>query len=81
MYRQDFPDNHVFFNCNILIDGWGKIWFGDLDVTKSKEVLVKIATQLNHPLYIFREHDARFGSEKENWDTLKPKAVCTIIPA
>jgi hypothetical protein len=79
-YRVSYPDNIAFFNCNILLEGWGKVWFGDLDVTRDKRKLIQVASKLRQPLYLFRESDARFGKEDEAWETLKPKAVAVIIP-
>jgi hypothetical protein len=38
-YMNKFPDNEVYFNANIFILGEGKIWYGDIDVTKEKEQL------------------------------------------
>lgn len=63
-YRDQYPENEVYFNCNIFILGEGKIWYGDLDVTKERETLKAIAQDLGTPLYILREMDGRFGNEE-----------------
>ena len=41
---QKYPDNEVYFNCNVFVLGEGKIWYGDLDVTKEIGVLSRIAS-------------------------------------
>ena len=38
-YRNRFPENEVYFNANIFVLGEGKIWYGDIDVTKDRENL------------------------------------------
>jgi hypothetical protein len=63
-YREQHPENEVYFNCNIFILGEGKIWYGDLDVTRDEETLKAIAGDLGKPLYILRESDGRFGNEE-----------------
>jgi hypothetical protein len=84
LYHQDCPNNVVAYNSNLLLEGHGKVWYGDIDVTKSKSCLQKVANQLRQSLYILREHDCRFGSEEnsDKWDAnqLKDLAVAVIIP-
>ena len=64
-YKNRFPNNKVIFNANIIIST-GKIWYGDLDLTVSDEVLKKIASDMNETLYILSEMDARFGTENDD---------------
>lgn len=81
MYRTDHRDNVVVFNSNVLVEsagGSGKVWYGDLDVTKSREVLESIAKVIGEPLYILREHDCRFSEEEKMFSELKDKAVEVI---
>ena len=78
IYLEENPENLIVFNANILTEKQGKIWFGDLDVTKDFNKLKEVADTLNENLYILRESDARFGKENEPIENLLCKAV-TII--
>lgn len=62
-YRERFPNNIAIFNANIIIPIDGKIWHGDLDITKDGEFLKKIAAECKTIFYILREMDARFENE------------------
>ena len=68
------PDNLVLFNCNAIIESYGKIWHGDLDLTISGNKLKEIATIIGEPIYVLSEHDARFGKEKIKSKELISKA-------
>jgi hypothetical protein len=74
-YMEMHPDNKVVFNANILIPSKGKIWHGDLDITRDKENLQNVAKALEEDLYILREHDARWGNEEKPTKHLLPLAV------
>ena len=63
-YRDSNPDNLAIFNANICTKGEGKVWHGDIDVTKSKEALVEIAREAGEPIYVLYEMDARFENEE-----------------
>ena len=63
------------WNANIISRSNGKIWFGDLNLTKDGKALKLIATELGEPLYVLREHDARFGTETKPIEELIEKAV------
>lgn len=62
-YRKKFPDNEVYFNANIFLLGEGKVWYGDLDVTKDSEILQRISTNLGKSIYILKEMAGRFENE------------------
>ena len=62
-YRIQFPDNEVIFNSNIATVSNGKIWWGDLDITKSTEKLLQLRKELNEDIFIFSELDMRFENE------------------
>lgn len=68
-YRDKYPDNFVIFNANIFVENIGKIWYGDLDITKDQEKLKEIANETNSVLYILYEMDGRF--DKENNENFK----------
>ena len=61
-YLGMFPDNEVVFNANICTES-GKIWFGDLDITRDKAKLRVLADALGERVYVLREMDARFNNE------------------
>lgn len=63
-YSQRFPENLVLFNSNVCTDE-GKIWWGDIDVTKSRENLSELAKEMGKTIYVLFEMDGRFENEKE----------------
>ena len=79
-YRNANPGNEVFFNANIFTVEDGKIWHGDIDYTKDRETLEKIATKLERNLYIIKELDGRFENEKLETNQIKKKAIKLIQP-
>lgn len=62
-YRNQNESNLVFFNANICVNK-EKVWWGDLDITKSRAVLHEIAKNTNADIYVLQEMDARFENEK-----------------
>jgi hypothetical protein len=58
-----------------LIPGYGKVWYGDLNLTEDYLVLRKIAGTINIELYVLWEMDARFGEEMQPLNELLDKAV------
>lgn len=77
-YREMYPENEVYFNANIFVLGEGKIWHGDLDVTRDKEVLQEIAREIGKDLFILREMDGRFENEKRTDPEIIKNAVHKI---
>lgn len=63
LYRERNPNNIVIFNSNIAIPSKGKVWYGDIDITKSLTTLKEISILLNEPIYIFYEMAYRFENE------------------
>ena len=55
--------------------GYGKVWYGDLNLTEDYKTLKKIAESLNTDLYVLWEMDARFGEEMKPLNELLDKAV------
>jgi hypothetical protein len=78
LYRKRFPDNEVIFNANIVLRSTGKVWHGDLDITKSLDELKQIAAELGEPMYILREMDCRFDNETDSIDLLISRSAKTI---
>jgi hypothetical protein len=62
-YREKFPENEVYFNANIFVLKKGKVWYGDLDLTREIEVLKRIASNSGTDLYVLKESDGRFQNE------------------
>jgi len=77
-YRDNNPNSVVYYNANIITINDGKVWYGDLDLTKDGDTLKRVSELLGERLYILRESDCRFESEdmsisetikKSVWDT------------
>jgi hypothetical protein len=76
-YSAAFPDHVIVFNGNICTKTKGKIWYGDLDITKDEEKLKQFASLVGEDLYILREMDARFENEKA---PLLNRAIAIVSP-
>ena len=74
-YRDRNPNSVCYFNANIVTAKEGKIWYGDLDLTKDGETIKAIAEEYGVTLYVLREMDARFEYESEDGVKLIQKAV------
>lgn len=77
-YRERYPENEVYFNANVFILGEGKVFYGDLDITRDQESLQNIAKTIGKDLYILRELDGRFSDEEPTDKHVISKAVATI---
>lgn len=62
-YRERNSENLTIFNSNVCTEE-GKIWWGDIDVTKSKENLSNLAKEMGKTIYVLYEMDGRFENEK-----------------
>jgi hypothetical protein len=72
------PEGHVcVWNANVCIKSRGKIWFGDLDLMADLDEIKTYAAKMGEPLYILREHDARFDNEA---NPLYDEAVAVVQP-
>ena len=74
-YSSQHADELIVFNANVLMPGYGKVWYGDLNLTEDYLVLREIAQNLNTDLYVLWESDGRFGDENKPFDELIKKAV------
>lgn len=63
LYNRQHPKNVVVFNANVCTRSRGKIWYGDLDVTRDERKLMELAAALDEDVYVLHEHDARFENE------------------
>jgi len=77
-YMNSNSGNEVYFNANVFVLGEGKIWYGDLDITKDREKLENVASNLGKDLYILRERDGRFGNENLSDPEIITRSVCKI---
>ena len=77
-YLESNPENLVCFNANIFTLDEGKIWHGDIDITKEQEKLEQVSAQLGKPLYILREMDGRFGNEELPQKQIIERAIAVI---
>ena len=74
-YESNHKDDLIIFNANVLMPNYGKVWYGDLNLTEDYKILKKISDSLNTTLYILLEMDGRFGEENKSIDELISKAV------
>lgn len=64
-YSCRFPTHVVVFNANVCTKTHGKIWHGDVDITKDEAKLIELAKALGEDVYVLREMDGRFENEGE----------------
>lgn len=62
-YRDRYPRNLAMFNANVCTKEEGKLWYGDIDLTISREQLSELAKSLETDVYVLYEMDARFENE------------------
>ena len=74
-YHTEHPNDLIIFNANVLMPGYGKVWYGDLNLTEDYLILREIAQNLNTDLYVLWEMDVRFGLEMKPLNELFDKAV------
>lgn len=63
------------FNANVISPSLGKIWYGDLNLTKEGKKLKEIAEKMGETLYVLREHACRFEHENDPIPVLISNAV------
>lgn len=78
-YLDLYPKSYVVFNANIVTKE-GKVWYGDIDITRDGKKLKEIAEEFGEPFYILREMDfpllpRRFDTEKDKPKELIKRAV------
>jgi len=62
--KSKFGTHFVVWNSNIVVEGYGKVWYGDFNITRSEGVLIALARDLGRKVYVLREMDGRFDNEK-----------------
>lgn len=78
-YGIAYPTHHVVFNSNVATIDDGKIWHGDIDITKSHNDLVKLSETLGQDIYIFYEMDMRFENESLTVNDVITKCYCYFM--
>jgi hypothetical protein len=63
LYSKTHLDDLVLFNANIFIDDLGKVWYGDINLTKHWKDLMEIKERVGVDIYVLYEMDGRFGKE------------------
>ncbi len=61
-YTAKNPSNLVVYNANMCL-GDKKVWYGDIDISISREELQSIAKVLNGEVSVLREMDGRFEND------------------
>ena len=74
-YTDKYSDDLIVFNANVLMSGYGKVWYCDLNITQDYIILKSIADSLDTTLYVLWEMDGRFGEENKSIDELIEKSV------
>lgn len=67
--------NICVWNANVITKSSGKVWYGDLNLTKDGTSLKEIALEIGDPLYVLRESDCRFETEADPIDLLISRSV------
>lgn len=75
-YRENHPDHVVVFNANVCTNS-GKVWWGDVDLTISKEALSEVSIETGETIYVLYEMDGRFENENS---PLIGLAVAKFLP-
>jgi len=74
-YKNAPKNNVCVWNANVMTKENGKVWYGDLNLTKDYKKLNEICGIIGKTLYVLKEEDCRFGKENDSIDSLIQKAV------
>jgi len=80
IYRQAHPEHRILFNANIFIKKLGKIWYGDLDITKEAFFLQEVANESGKELIVVPEMFGRFGAEDRPFKKIMDNAYAIFTP-
>ena len=73
-YKESPKGCTCVWNANVMTSSEGKVWYGDINITRDGEKLKQIAETLGETLYVLREMDCRFESEHDSIKTLIEKS-------
>ena len=77
-YVEANPNSVIYWNANIILISSGKVWYGDLDITKDAEALKRVSERLGETLFVLKNIDCILEAElispielikKAVWDT------------
>ena len=74
-YVEKHSNDLIIFNANVIMREYGKVFYGDTNLTEDYKMLKRISECLNETLYILWEHGGRFGAENDPIDELIEKSV------
>jgi hypothetical protein len=63
------------WNANLVSPTQGKVWYGDLNLTREGDKLKLVSIAAGEPLYVLGEMDCRFETENDPVEVLAEKAV------
>lgn len=66
-YVRNNPGCEPYFNARVCALGEGVIWWGDLDITRDREMLNQVSLNIEKKLFILRESDA--------WDSVTDEQI------
>jgi len=73
-YDQKYPDNIVYFNANVCTKEDGKIWYGDLDITRDYKLLEELDKRLGKEIFVLSEMMCRFENEERKGEAIEKYA-------
>ena len=73
--KQKPPGEICVWNANVVSRSMGKVWYGDLNITREGSILKAIAAEIGEPLYVLREFSCRFETERDPVDVLISRSV------
>lgn len=69
------PGCKCVWNANLVSPTKGKVWFGDLNLTREGDKLKLVSIAAGETLYVLREMDCRFETENDSIKALIDRAV------
>jgi hypothetical protein len=79
-YRHTHPKDDIMFNSNIFTPSSGKIWDGDLNITKDCTDLQKACDEIGEQMIVVSEMCGRFGAEDRPYDEILNDAHVIFEP-
>ncbi len=77
-YRDRYPTNLVIFNSNMVTLSDGKVWYGDIDAHRDKDMLLYLRAELDEDLFFLNEMDGRFEHEDDHSLMMISKAIFAV---
>lgn len=80
-YINAHRDHDVVFNANVFVEGLGKVWYGDLDITLDAGKLQNISNEMGKKLLVLREMMGRFERENISFEEAMQDAHTLFKPS